>query len=104
MLLVKHLDYLHMASHALGEFRRSDLSHNLWLTSTPRWVGPNLLRTFQVVQSVVAWDYHLLSHDVTTNLCLVQRFSALRTSPRAPPLKPSLVNTYVTHECCATRS
>jgi len=43
-----------MASHALGEFWHFDLSCNLWLTLTPRWVELNLLQTFQVVQSFVA--------------------------------------------------
>jgi hypothetical protein len=45
------------------------------------------------------WDYHLMFLNLTTNLCLVQGLSTLRTSPWAPFSRPSFIDTYVVHEC-----
>jgi hypothetical protein len=50
--------------------------------------------TSQVVQGLVVWDYHLLSSNLTTNLCLVQGFNVLRTSLQVPFLEPSFTGTY----------
>jgi len=100
----KHLNYMHMASHTLGQFQHSDSFCNPKLTSTFGSVGLNLLWTFQVVQSIVAWDYHLSSDGLTTKLCLVHGLNTLGTSPQAPLLEPSLVDTYAIQKCCQTKS
>ncbi len=41
---------------------------------------------------------------LTVDLCLVQGLNALKTSPWAFFLKPSLTSTYVAYECCQTES
>ncbi len=51
----------------------SNLFHNLGLFSTSKRVGLNPLWISQVVQSLVAWNYHLLSFDLIADL------SSLRT-------------------------
>jgi hypothetical protein len=48
----------------------------------------NLLRTSQVVQCLVTKDYHLLSLNLTIDLCVVQRFNTPRTYPWAPSSNP----------------
>jgi hypothetical protein len=72
--LTKHLNYLHMTNHTLVKF-------DLGLTLASKGVGLNSLQTSEVVQDFVIWDYHLPPSCLTANLCLVWRFSVLRTSP-----------------------
>ncbi len=93
-----------MANHTLVEFLHSNSFHNLMLTPTSRWMGLHPLQTSQVIQGLVAQDYHLSFFGLIVNLCLVQRFNMQRTSSQAPFLKLSLTSAYATHECYQTKS
>ncbi len=87
MLFTKHLNnYMHMASHALGEFQHSNSFHNLGLTLSSKRVGHNLLRISPMVQGLITHDYHLsfqgllpspssvsFIHGLITNLCFNPR-------------------------------
>ncbi len=84
MFLGKHFNYLHMASHMLGEFQHLASFRNLGLTLTSRWVGLNPLQISQLVQRLVTQDYHLPFHSLIVDLCLVQGLNA-NTSFRPPP-------------------
>jgi len=64
-LLNKHLNYLHMARHALNEFRHLNLSRNLGLTSTSRQVGLNPLR--------IKWYEALSPRSIILCLFLIYR-------------------------------
>jgi hypothetical protein len=56
-----------------------------------------MLWTSQVVQGLVARDYHLLSSSLTIE-CLVRGLNASKSTPSAPFFKPSLTSTYVIRE------
>jgi hypothetical protein len=64
---------------SIDEFWHLDLSLNLELILIFRWVGLNLLQSSQVVQDLIAWDYHLPSHILTVDLYLVQGLNMLMT-------------------------
>jgi len=74
------------------------------LTPTSRWMGLNPLQISQVVQGLVAQDYHLSFFGLIVNLCLVQGLNVQAPSPQAPFLKLSLTSTYAAHECYQTKS
>ncbi len=92
-----------MARHTFGQLQHLNLSCNLDLTSTFKWVGLDSLWTSQIVQDLIAQNYHLSFHGLIMNLCLVQGLSLMRTFPQAPFLKPSFIDICVAHECCQTR-
>jgi len=95
-LTIKQWNYLHMATHAHGEFQHSNSSYNLRLILISKQMGLNLLWTFQVVQGLFARDHDLPSHSLIANLCLVQKLNMPRTSSQ--PLLQTITHQHV---CCS---
>jgi hypothetical protein len=87
----------------IGEIQHSNLSHNLGLTPSFRWVGLNPLWTSQVVQSLVTWHYHLSSSTLTTDMFNPRTWHVENIS-LTPFFKPSFTGTYVADECYQTGS
>jgi hypothetical protein len=82
----------------LVKLQHSESPYNFGLFLTFGWVGLKLVTKFPSgprlcclgLSSLIFWHNHILH--------LVWRFNALRLTPRAPFLKPSLINTYAACE------
>jgi hypothetical protein len=63
-----------------------------------------LTADFQSGTRSVIQNYDFFVFYLIVDLCLIQGLNALKTSPWAFFLKPSLASTYVAYECCQTES
>ncbi len=73
--LLKHINYLHMASHTLGEFWHSPCLVNflrLGLTLAFKGVRLNSFQTSQLVQGLVGQDYQFLSNNLIVVLPILR--------------------------------
>ncbi len=94
----KHLHYLHMKTTLLMKLRHLGLPYYLGLTPTSRWVGFIPIANFPSDPRPCCLGLPSPIFQFNRILCLVRRLKMWRPLPQAHFLKPSLVNTYATHE------